>query len=425
MKALQMSVNEQQESTMVIEKSELQQSVSDVIADKVSTEPFRIPSGQHHVHGWNLFLLKRKFRLQFAKMVLQRYGFSRKAVAVIRNLKKKNIQIHGPTAFRKWVHASGKNYFYLYAAGYPSASLQRMMQQEMDRLDQPDTLQLRFAFLAITKKCALRCEHCFEWDNINQKEVLSYADLRNIVLKLIDAGITQLHLSGGEPLLRVIEIVQLAKEFSSVLDIWVLTSGFNGTAENIALLKESGVCGFAVSIDHYLPEEHDRFRKHSGSFEQATQTIHFARALDMPVALSVCTTRAFCTEEHLHNYLELARQLDVSFVQILEPKAVGNYSGKDVLLQEHHIRQLESFYLKYNRDVQYKNYPIIVYHGYYQRRSGCFTAGNRALYIDTNGDAMSCPFCQCSSGNLLREDAKTIITRMRMKGCSTFGISTI
>ncbi|MBL0097443.1 MAG: hypothetical protein IPP46_13875 [Bacteroidetes bacterium] len=154
-------------------------------------------------------------------------------------------------------------------------------------------------------------------------------------------------------------------------------------------------------------------------------TIHFARALDMPVALSVCTTRAFCTEEHLHNYLDLAQRLDVSFVQLLEPKAVGNYSGKDVLLQEHHIRQLESFYLKYNRDVKYRNYPILVYHGYYQRRSGCFTAGNRALYIDTNGEAMSCPFCQCSSGNLLREDAKTIISRMRMKGCASFGISTI
>jgi sulfatase maturation enzyme AslB (radical SAM superfamily) len=295
MKALQMSVNEQQESTMVIEKSELQESVSDVIADKVSTEPFRIPSGQHHVHGWNLFLLKRKFRLQFAKMVLQRYGFSRKAVAVIRNLKKKNIQIHGPTAFRKWVHASGKNYFYLYAAGYPSASLQRMMQQEMDRLDQPDTLQLRFAFLAITKKCALRCEHCFEWDNINQKEVLSYADLRNIVLKLIDVGITQLHLSGGEPLLRVKEIVQLAKEFSSVLDIWVLTSGFNGTAENIALLKESGVCGFAVSIDHYLPEEHDRFRKLVRSFE-ASNTNHTI----CPRTGHACRSFGLCDESFLY-----------------------------------------------------------------------------------------------------------------------------
>jgi hypothetical protein len=70
-------------------------------------------------------------------------------------LKKKNIQIHGPTAFRKWVHASGKNYFYLYAAGFPSASLQRMMQQEMDRLDQPETLAVAVCVFGDHKKmCA-------------------------------------------------------------------------------------------------------------------------------------------------------------------------------------------------------------------------------------------------------------------------------
>jgi len=36
-------------------------------------------------------------------------------------------------------------------------------------------------FLAITKKCALQCEHCFDWDNLNKKEVLSDSELQGIV----------------------------------------------------------------------------------------------------------------------------------------------------------------------------------------------------------------------------------------------------
>jgi hypothetical protein len=79
MKALQMSVNEQQESTMVIEKSELQESVADVIADNaIHCSRFRIASGQHHVLGWNLFLLEEKIPPSIRKVGTATVWFQQK-----------------------------------------------------------------------------------------------------------------------------------------------------------------------------------------------------------------------------------------------------------------------------------------------------------------------------------------------------------
>ena len=384
-------------------------------------------SNLHIVTGNQALAIRAKYRLRILSLAWKRYGLSGTIFSVLRELIEKNKAVHGESVLKKWVKTGGKNYFYLYAPGYPSVAADRMLVHEMERVDNPslDQTGLRFAFFAITKKCPMRCEHCFEWDNINQKEVLDYSSLRTIVVKLIEAGISQVHISGGEPMLRVKEIEKLAQEFSDRIEFWVLTSGYNCSKENIQKLKSAGVTGLVVSLDHYDQEAHDHFRGYKGAYSHALTAIANGRLLEMPVAISVCVTKQFCTVEHLQRYADLAKSLDVSFLQLLEPKAVGHYSNKDVLLNSEQLSILESFYKKYSMEDKYPDHPILVYHGYYQRRVGCFTAANRALYVDTNGDAMSCPFCHCSSGNLLRQDMKDIISAMRMKGCSTFGSSRV
>ncbi len=99
-------------------------------------------------------------------------------------------------------------------------------------------------------------------------------------------------------------------------------------------------------------------------------------------------------------YMEFAKALGVHFVQMLEPRSIGHYEGKDVLLQEKHIKTLEEFFKEINHSKKYKEYPILLYHGYHQRRIGCF-AGSRSVYIDSAGDVHSCPFCHTKSFNII------------------------
>ena len=115
--------------------------------------------------------------------------------------------------------------------------------------------------------------------------------------------------------------------------------------------------------------------------------------------------------------------MGVSFIQVLEPKAVGHYKGKNVRLEPEHEKILEDFFLKMNNDKQYREFPIICYHGYYQRKVGCFGAGNRSLYVDTDGNIMACPFCRTKTGNALTEDLDLAVENLLAAGCQRFETS--
>jgi hypothetical protein len=91
------------------------------------------------------------------------------------------------------------------------------------------------------------------------------------------------------------------------------------------------------------------------------------------------------------------------------------------MLKPEHLKLLEEVFLSYNQEVAYRDFPIIVYHGYYQRRVGCMASGNRMVYVDTNGDFMKCPFCHKKSGSLLDGNFESMINEMNIEGCSDFG----
>lgn len=382
----------------------------------------------HHIlSGFKARRWRFKFRIHLLKLALKTYGWSKATFKMLKVLEQKRKAVHGNFRILKWAQAGNKFYYSLYMPGFKSEQMDNVLLEEMNRVIPSNIAPrpLRFAHFAITKKCPLRCEHCFEWDNINKKEILSYDDLRNVVLKLKASGISQLHLSGGEPMLRVNDIIKLCDEFNSDMEFWVVTSGFNLTYENAVKLKQAGVSGVIVSLDHFDKNQHNKFRQSENAFTDAVNAITFSRQVDMIVAVSVCTTKEFTTTENLMLYAQFVKSLDVSFIQLLEPKAVGHYAGKDVKLGAEQLQMLEDFYFKVNCEKAFQDYPIVAYPGFFQRQIGCFASGNRTLYIDTNGDVLACPFCHVPSGNALHDQLPDVINTMKNKGCVDYGIAAV
>jgi MoaA/NifB/PqqE/SkfB family radical SAM enzyme len=266
----------------------------------------------------------------------------------------------------------------------------------------------------------LSCEHCFEWKNLDSTEVLTLEDLKAILKKFQDRGILQIQFSGGEPLSRFDDLIELIKTAQPGTDFWILTSGFGLTFKKALQLKEAGVTGVNISLDHWNENEHNHFRKNEKSFDWVKQAALNCRQADLLLCFSLCAVREFVSNENLWKYLHLARALGAGFVQILEPRKVGHFRGKDVELTEHHIGILKNFYLTVNSNPAYQNLPIVMYPGYHQRLLGCFGAGNRYLYVDSNGDLHACPFCQHKVGNALTDSISESIRKMQRIGCHEF-----
>ena len=342
---------------------------------------------------------------------------------VLNKVRKIKNEFANKLPIKKIVEVDGRSYISFNSQGFPSPHFYRNILLEARKLiadDLSSSDNIRMVFIAITKKCPLKCEHCYEWDALNKRETLSLNDLKAIVKKFQDIGVPQIQLGGGEPLVRIDDLVELIKTAEKTSDFWVSTSGFNLTLDNALKLKSAGLTGVSISLDHHDPENHNAFRGYADSFEWVKKAVANAHEAKLVVTLSVCAVRSFCTDENLMKYANLAKKLGASFIQLIEPRAVGHYAGKDVKLYPEHEKVLEDFYLKMNNEEQFKDMPIVHYVGYKQRRTGCAGSGFRYLFVDTDGLMNSCPFCRSSTSHVLDGSIEESINRMKAIGCAKF-----
>ena len=133
-----------------------------------------------------------------------------------------------------------------------------------------------FMIIFINSICNLTCEHCFYWQNLNQRNDLTYDEFKKLSLDL--GNFENLNLSGGEPFINQEfgEICTLFIKNNNVKNIYVPTNGYFTDRTEKSLRKvlaneslELFVC--ELSLDG-MPEYHNRFRGNPRSFEKAMET---------------------------------------------------------------------------------------------------------------------------------------------------------
>ncbi len=388
--------------------------------------PFDATDNRQNIAGFRMKLIHIKLKISLIKIAIRCYNNPLDWIKSLHYLVKLRRRFLGDNKLQKLVYSGGKYYMGLYTPGWNSAIYEQFMTSQLNDfkpLDSGVVNRFNTIFLAITKKCALQCEHCYEWDNLNKKEVLSEPELHKIVEKIQDKGVSQIHLSGGEPLLKMETLINVLNQAKKSTDFWVATSGFKLTDNNAKRLKKAGLTGVMISLDHFIPEVHNDFRHFKDAYYWVEEAVKNGNNNELVTVLSLCATRDFISEENLMSYMELAKRLKVSFVQILEPKAVGHYANKDVSLPTDQIKLLEDLFLKMNFSTEYNTYPIITYHGYYQRRQGCFSAGIKGMYIDTDGDMNACPFCHKKTGNVLDDAFDKNLEILKSEGCHSYNLN--
>jgi MoaA/NifB/PqqE/SkfB family radical SAM enzyme len=133
-----------------------------------------------------------------------------------------------------------------------------------------------FLILFINSLCNMRCEHCFYWKQLNQRDDLALEEITALSEEL--GPIENLNLSGGEPFLRK-EFDAICRQFirrNGVKEIYVPTNAWfaDKTIRTIrGVLEEPSLGLFAVEISlDGMPAFHDDFRKAPNSFRNAMAT---------------------------------------------------------------------------------------------------------------------------------------------------------
>ena len=369
------------------------------------------------VNGWRARRIIAAMWLRAVVTALRNHGV-RDSLTALRRLRRMVAATRRGRMVRKLARVGRRFTFDIYAPAFPSAAAERFIAQEIRRnVDRGSGNVLQTAVVAITKECPLRCEHCCEWDNLNHAETLTRDDLQRMVATLRERGVAQIFFTGGEPLRRIGDLLYASRGVGSAIDCWIITSGVGLTETVARQLADAHFTGLVISVDHWDREKHHAFRGRRGAFDAAMSAAAHARAAGLAVAFSVCPTRELATRPSLERYADLARANGAAFIQIMEPRAVGHYQDRDVLLGANELQTLEAFSDWMNFHPANADAPIVTYPAMYQRRYGCLGAAERYLYLDTNGDAHACPFCRHSSGNVVRDGLDVVVRELRERGC--------
>jgi len=374
------------------------------------------------IYGYQAAMVRLRIQWTVFKLALRHYKNPLTAFKALRHMLRQKVTGYSG-GIKKMIRQNAMYYIGMYVPEIHSSNFKTFVQNELRNYLPIEKPSKRFnsIFFAITKKCALQCEHCFEWEVLNQKETLTDERIDEITDIILTLGANQLYFTGGEPTLRLPVVFDVLRKVRHTIDCWLFTSGY-GLKPKIALqLKKEGLKGVVVSIDHFEKEKHNIFRGNSKSFTWATQAVQNGLTAGLLVTLSVCVTKNLASKSSLAMYMEFAKGLGAHFVQFLEPKAVGHYKGKDVSLTVEQLAEIETIFLRYNYQKAYKYYPIILYQGYHQRRIGCFNGGLTGLYIDTDGGINACPFCHTKKGNLLSPNFKETLATLTKEGCPEYG----
>lgn len=137
----------------------------------------------------------------------------------------------------------------------------------------------------ITKRCNLKCKHCYSKSTIvKDNNELSTEDGLKLIDDIASYGVPVLLFSGGEPLMRDDIFILLEYAKKKGLRTVLSTNGTLLNENTVKKLKETNISYIGISIDG-LQKTNDYFRGVDGSFQKAIQGIKYCNKHKIKVGL--------------------------------------------------------------------------------------------------------------------------------------------
>jgi cyclic pyranopterin phosphate synthase len=199
--------------------------------------------------------------------------------------------------------------------------------------------------VSVTDRCNFRCQYCMPADGLpwlDRAEILRFEEIERIVALLARMGVTDLRLTGGEPLVRreFPRLVSMLARVDGIEDLSLTTNGYL-LERDAAALVEAGITRVNVSIDSL---QRDRFFQMTrrDSLPQVLRGLEAIGAFPQvrPIKVNAVALRGF-TEEEALPFAEFARSTNyqVRFIEFM-PLDGDHAWSKDQVLTGEEIRAI-------------------------------------------------------------------------------------
>jgi cyclic pyranopterin phosphate synthase len=194
--------------------------------------------------------------------------------------------------------------------------------------------------VSVTDRCNFRCQYCMPADGLpwlERSEVLSFEEIERLVGVFAGLGVTDVRLTGGEPLVRrdFPKLASMLARVDGVRDLSLTTNGYL-LERDAAALVAAGIKRVNVSIDSL---QRDRFFQITRR-DSLAQVLRGLEALAQhpevhPIKVNAVAIRGF-TEQEAIPFAEFARTtaFQVRFIEFMPLDGDHAWSRDSVLTGE-------------------------------------------------------------------------------------------
>ena len=247
-----------------------------------------------------------------------------------------------------------------------------------------------------TSACNLHCTGCWAAEYGNKLN-LSYEELSNVVKQGKEIGVYFYMFTGGEPLVRKKDIIQLCEEHHECQFL----AFTNGTLVDEAFcqeMKRVGNLALAISLEG-SPEVND-LRRGAGVYGKVMHAMELLKENGLIFGTSICYTSKNCESVTSKEFVKLMVDKGCRYAMYFHYMPVGNEASLELLptpeqrmyikdrIRE--IRKLENGEGLFTMDFQNDGEFV----------GGCIAGGRNYFHINANGDAEPCVFIHYSGANI-------------------------
>jgi GTP 3',8-cyclase len=196
---------------------------------------------------------------------------------------------------------------------------------------------IRDVRVSVTDRCNFRCQYCMPAEGLpwlERAEILSFEEIARVVSLLAGMGVTDVRLTGGEPLVRreLPVLAGMLAGIGGVTDLSLTTNGYLLEAQAAALV-DAGIGRFNVSLDSL---QRDRFYAltRRDALPAVLRGLETLAALPGPprIKVNAVAMRGF-TEAEVLPFARLAREAryEVRFIEFMPLDADRAWSRDQVL----------------------------------------------------------------------------------------------
>ncbi len=297
---------------------------------------------------------------------------------------------------------------------YPSPAFDKRLSNYINNLDLTE-LPSGIVSLSTTNCCPYSCTFCSTSAHRNPEADLDEKLLKDTIRQIEALGVPTVILHGGEPMYRYDRFLRLVKHVSKDRCLWMFTTGYGVTLEKALELKDNGLFGVWISLDHYDPKIHNRLRGHAEAFKNACQAVEYFKKAGVYTCLSLVPPDDLLEPENFIKYYDFARDLGVAEIRVLERKPCGREACKGVIPHSPVLEKLQKDLFK---DRSYRNHPPISGLSTWLEKDPALGCQCRFeyLFITSKGEVQPCEASEISFGNITEEGFPAVYKRI----CNAF-----